>query len=142
MLASRISGSASQFDVGQRLEKVQVFIQGLPFLLLTAWLFALKPLFAFVVDVCFGSTDSDADAGSGAGTEHAPEAHRTHVLKSLKAASRRLAGISVVQPIALRFTFAEAVEQDMLRGLKSYAVLDNPEYATPLGKQWRGLGEH
>lgn len=154
--AARISGTDSQFNVGARLSKVQVLIQGLPFLLLSMWLFVIKPygglLYGIVISCLperkeaapplpapapaaeVGAAAADPEAAPAEAASATVDASATVNLsesaqKDLGTAHKsRSANAS----LCYQLTFQEAVSMGKLSGATEYDIRTMPQYATAL----------
>ena len=155
--SARISDSKSQFNVGQRLAKVQVLIQGLPFLFLSLWLFLIKPygglLYRIVLSLvpdekpepAGAAAAAAADAEAPAEAAKAPEGVEASATVDLGESTQRglAAGgksRSMVQELkaalqselCYQISFQEAISTGKLAGATEYDIRSQPQYATAL----------
>jgi hypothetical protein len=87
-----------QFNVGERLEKWQVLVQGLPFIIMSVWLFVLRPYGGAVVDAVRGCLPARL-SGKDASADGAEDAAANISLPDALAAGK-VVGLTTYNPRA------------------------------------------
>ena len=112
-------GSNGQFNVGARLEKWPVLVQGIPFLLMSTWLFVIEPYGSVLVDLIIACLP-----------------------KNYREATKRLQVPDKAESTTFEDALVATGKNDKLIGLSSYDIKDIPGYQASLHALHSAVADH